>query len=270
MKNQTRLRPFLPIALAALFWPAPLPAQEDENGVSILTRSHYTKEQVAKAAAEIPPVRFEAPRDRWANLPRTAAILGKGEGELRVVMLGDSIVNDTSQSRWEDLTQAQYPRCKITKITCVRGSTGCWWYKEPGRVKRYVLDLNPDLLIIGGISHKDDTESIRAVVRQVRAGSKCDILLMTGAFGYTDPRDDAQWSFAIDPSGKDYRAKLRQVAKDEGTAFFDMTAYWGKSIRESGKDLAWFKRDVVHANERGMQVIGQLLAGYLAPPVDRR
>ena len=136
-----------------------------------------------------------------------------------------------------------YPLCKVTKVACVRGSTGCWWYKEPGRVKRYVLDLNPDLLIIGGISHRDDTESVREVVRQVRAGSRCDILLVTGVFGRVDPDDDTQWSFAVDPTGKDYRARLRRVADDERTGFFDMTAYWGKYVRESGKGLKWFKRD---------------------------
>ena len=59
------------------------------------------------------------------------------------------------------------------------------------------------------------------------------------------------------------------VALIVGTAFFDMTAYWGKYVRESGKDLKWFKRDAIHANERGMQVIGRLLAGHLAPPVTR-
>ena len=88
---------------------------------------------------------------------------------------------------------------------------------------------------------------------------------MTGAFGYVDPKDDKQWSF--EPSGKDYRSKLKEVAKDEKAAFFDLTAYWGRYVRESGKDLRWFKRDDVHANERGMQILGQLLAGYFIPPV---
>ena len=255
----------LSLACTGLVWPTGLAAEEDENGVSVLTAPHYTREQTAKAAAEIPAVRFEPPADRWVNLPRSAAALGRGD--FRIVMLGDSIVNDTSQSRFEDILEGMYPACKITKITCVRGSTGCWWYKEPGRIRRYVLEFKPDLLIIGGISHRDDTESIRDVVRQVRAGSQSDILLMTGAFGYVDPNDDKQWSFQIDPSGKDYRARLRKVAEEEKTAFFDMTAYWGRYIRESGKDLKWFKRDDVHANERGMQVLGKLLAGYLAPRV---
>jgi hypothetical protein len=269
MLRQTLIRSLLQFGIGVLLWSTALLAQEDGNGVSVLTKPYYTKEQVEKAGGEIPPVRFEAPKDRWERLPRTAVLLGQGRGELRVVMLGDSIINDTSQSRWDDLVQGMYPRCRITKVTCVRGSTGCWWYKEPGRVKRYVLDHHPDLLIIGGISQRDDTESIRAVIRQVRAGSRCDILLLSGVFGYVDPNDDMQWSFRIGPAATDYRAGLRQLAENEKAAFFDMTAYWGKYIRESGKELKWFKRDAVHANERGQQVIGRLLAGYLAPPVGR-
>ena len=269
MLRQTWIRSLLLFGIGMLLWPAALLAQEDENGVSVLTKPYYTKEQVEKAGGEIPPVRLEAPKDRWERLPRTAGLLGQSQGELRVVMLGDSIINDTSQSRWDDLLQGMYPRCKITKVTCVRGSTGCWWYKEPGRVKRYVLDHHPDLLIIGGISQRGDTESILAVIRQVRAASRCDVLLLSEVFGSMDPNDDKQWSFRIGPAGTDYRARLRQLAENEKAAFFDMTAYWGKYIRESGKELKWFKRDAVHANERGMQVIGRLLAEYLAPPVGR-
>lgn len=269
MRRRLAITTTLASGLGVLLGPACLRAQEDENGVSVLTRPYYTRDQVEKAAAEIPPVRFEAPKGRWVNLPRTAEILGRGRGELRIVMLGDSIVNDTSQSRWDDLLRALYPGCTITKVACVRGGTGCWWFKEPGRVKRYVLDQRPDLLIIGGISHKDDTESVRDVVRQVRAGSPCDVLLMTGAFGRVDPNDDTQWSFQVDPAGPDYRARLRRVAVAEKAAFLDMTAYWGRYVRESGQPLTWFKRDAVHANERGMQVLGRILAGFLAPPAGR-
>jgi len=32
-----------------------------------------------------------------------------------------------------------YPQCKVVKIRSVRGSTGCWWYKEEGRVDEWVL-----------------------------------------------------------------------------------------------------------------------------------
>ncbi|MBN2269809.1 MAG: hypothetical protein JXN61_04295 [Sedimentisphaerales bacterium] len=49
------------------------------------------------------------------------------------------------------------------------------------------------------------------------------------------------------------------------TAFLDMEAAWGRYIPESGKELDWFKRDPVHADERGEQILGRILAEYLSP-----
>ena len=253
------------LTLTVLYAGRPAPAGEDAEGAYVLTQPERTVEQIDKAYAEMPPVKYEPPADRWARLPRTAKILRKAEGELRVVMLGDSIVNDTSRSGWDLVLGRAYPKVRVTKVTCVRGSTGCWWYKEPGRVRRYVLDHKPDLLVIGGISHNDDTDSFRDVIEQVRKESECDVLLMTGAFGAVDPRDDKQWRSDIDPDGTDYRARLRQLATESKSDFLDMTALWGQYVRDSEKPLDWFKRDPIHANERGEQILGRILAAHLAP-----
>jgi hypothetical protein len=258
-------RPVAITVVALLGCLGTLSARADEPGASVLTRPERTSEQIERAYAGMPPVRYTPPADRWEHLPRTAAILRKGQGELRVVLLGDSIVNDTSRSGWEVLVQRRWSGVKLTKIAVVRGSTGCWWYKEPGRVRRYVLKYRPDLLIIGGISQRGDTASIRDVIRQVRTARGCDVLLMTGAFGGVDPRDDKQWQFDIDPKGRDYRARLMRLAAVEDCAFLDMTAHWGRYVRESGKRVDWFKRDAIHANERGEQILGRILAAYLSP-----
>jgi hypothetical protein len=253
------------VAMVWLILSGPLWAGPDENGVYVLRDPEITLEQVEKAYVGMPPVHYHPPQDRWVHLPLTASVLGKREGRLRIEMLGDSIVNDTSRSRWDDLVRKAYPKCKIDRVTCVRGGTGCWWYKEPARLNHYVLDLQPDLLIIGGISHKDDIDSIRDVIRAVRAARRCDILLMSGAFGTVDPRDDKQWRFEIDPQGTDYRSRLKRLADEEKTGFLDMSAYWGRYIRDSGKELDWFKRDAIHANTRGEQILGRILAAHLAP-----
>jgi len=152
-------------------------------------------------------------------------------------------------------------------VTSVRGATGCWWFKAAGMVERYVLEHKPDLLIIGGVSQRDDFESIKDVIGQVRAARECDVLLMTQAFGFVDPHDDAQWSPGFDPDGGTYRARMMRLAKEQNAAFLDMTAYWGEYVRRSGKNIEWFKRDPVHANARGEQILGRVLAGFLAPPV---
>lgn len=150
-----------------------------------------TLKEIDAIYASMPPLSYKPPADRGKFLGRTGRRLREG-GELRVVMLGDSIVNDTSRSQWHLLLERDYPRCKLTKFTSVRGSTGCWWYKDNNRVKLYVLDQKPDLVIVGGISHRDDVDAIREVVRQVQAGCDADILLMTGACGHVNPLDDNQ------------------------------------------------------------------------------
>ena len=226
--------------------------------------------QIQKAYAEMPPVQYAPPADRWQRLPKTRERLLNG-GVLHVVMLGDSIVNDTSRSGWDMLVDRRHPTCRIEKVTSVRGSTGCWWYKEPGRVKQYVLDHMPDLVIIGGISQRNDISSIREVIRQIRGASQADVLLMTGAFGQTDPRIESVWQTISDPNQfTPYRKGLERLADETGAAFLDMEAAWGQCIRQSGKDLDWFKRDPIHANERGEQILGRILASYLSyPPRDR-
>jgi len=108
-------------------------------------------------------------------------------------------------------------------------------------------------------------DAIREVIRRIRAASSAEILLMTGPFGSVDPRDDARWTYDIDPDGKDYRAILLRLARDEKCAFLDMFALWGLYVRESGKDLESFKRDAVHANERGEQILGRILDRHFAP-----
>ncbi len=236
--------------------------QCDENDAYVITSAERTLESINQIYAQIPPVKYAPPKDRWKNLPRIADILRKG-GALKIVMLGDSIINDNSRSSWELLLQQQYPKCKISKVTSVRGGTGCWWYREPGRVQRYVLDFNPDLVIIGGISQRDDIESIHEVIDQIRASSEADILLLTGPFGTVDPNDEKQFQFKIDPTGDSYRSKLMRLSKEMKTGFMDLCGYWGVYVQKSGHPVDWFKRDVVHADEKGEQIIGRLLAAHL-------
>jgi hypothetical protein len=236
----------------------------DKDGVYVINQPEHTAAEIEAAIAEIPPIQFVPPTDRWLHLPRTVAAL-KEKSQLNIVMLGDSIVNDTYRSQWYGLLQKAYPQCKINATAVVRGNTGCWWYREKGRIKHYLDPLQPDLLIIGGISQKNDIDSIRATIRQVRRLGNCDILLMTEVFGKTDPNDNQQWNFDIPTDPGNYRRRLHNLSVDTDAAFVDLNAYWGRYIRRSGKPVDWFKRDEVHANIKGEQVIGHLLAGYFLP-----
>lgn len=242
--------------------------QADKNGVFIIYRGGHSAKEIARARAEILPVNYIPPSDRWQHIPLTVAALRQGK-PLKVVMLGDSIVNDTHRSDWSDLLQAHYPDSEITVVAVVRGSTGCWWYKDEERVKQYVIPLKPDLLIVGGISHKNDVDSIRDVIRQVQELHPCDVLLMTGAFGSNNPKVDLYWSFDIPLNQDNYRRNLYALSNEMHTGFLDMTAHWGRYMKDSPNPIEWFKRDDIHANIRGEQVLGAIMANHFEPPLPR-
>jgi hypothetical protein len=215
--------------------------------------------------ATMDPVTYQPAANRWQHIPKTMARLQDGP-DLTVVMLGDSIVNDTANSQYQHLLMRRYPRCQVNVVRSVRGSTGCWWYKEDNRVQQYVLDHKPQLLMIGGISQRNDIDSIRETIRQVRAADPgIEVMLMTGCVGWSDPRTDPNWTYEVPAEGDSYRTRLRKLALEENCEFLDMTGPWGRYIRQAKHALGSFKRDAVHANDRGKQVLGRILDAYFAP-----
>ena len=160
-------------------------------------------------------------------MARTRRILTDG-GELRLMAVGDSIVNDTMRSGWVAKFQEAYPKAKINALVYVRGGGGCQHYKEEGRVAKYILPRKPNLVYIGGISQKD-IASIREVIQQLRAGlSDVEILLATGAFGTADPRDAAALAAAPHSGTGAYGQGLKELACAEHCAYLDMTTPWGR------------------------------------------
>jgi len=223
-----------------------------------------TLQRIDAVYAGMDPVNYTPPAERWSQIPGTMRRLREG-GTIKVVMLGDSIIGNTAASQFNLLIERLYPKAKLDIKVSTRGSTGCWWYKDENRIEAYVLKHKPDLLIIGGISQRDDVDSIRAVIRQVRAKQQPEILLLTPVFGFTFANHIAKWTYAIDPNGTDYRAALKRMAAEEKCEFMDMTGVWWQYILDSGKCYGWFRSDAVHANERGCQIIGRLLEKYFAP-----
>ncbi len=218
-----------------------------------------TLERIDAIYAAMDPITYAPPAGRFANIPKTLAKLRDG-GEFRMVLLGDSIMGNTSGSSFELLLMRDYPKCKIVKIASLRSSTGCKYYREENRVQDYVLKHNPDLLVIGGISNGGDAEAVRSVVRQVRAQKPdTEVLLLTPVFGAMKDEHIRTFTREIDTSTSNFRFNMRNVAAEEKCAFFDMTGPWWSYIQDSGKTYGWFMGDAVHANDRGCQIIGRLL-----------
>lgn len=218
-----------------------------------------TLQRIDAIYAAMDPIHYTPPADRFKYIPKTIQTLREG-GELRMVLLGDSIMGNTSGSSFELLLMRDYPKCKVIKIASLRSSTGCKYYQEENRVEEYVLRHNPDLLVIGGISNGGDYEAVRSVIRQVRAKQPgVEVLLLTPVFGSSRDAHIKTFSPQIDMSTDNFRRGMMRVAEEERCAFFDMTGPWWQYIQSSGKTYGWFKGDAVHANHRGCQIIGRLL-----------
>jgi hypothetical protein len=216
-------------------------------------------------AAGLPPIACQPPADRWARLPRTRRALQDGS-PCRVVMLGDSIVNDTFNSNYGALLARRYPGSNLRIVLSVRGSTGCWYYREDEAYASYVRQRQPDLLIIGGISHREDADAIRAVIRKTRGSlPACEILLWTGPVGadWRQGPTDGVTPMPVQACAQSpFVRQLEELARAEGVAFFDMKTPWDLYLGASGKPQRWFHRDSVHANDQGGSVLGQLVERF--------
>lgn len=218
-----------------------------------------TLAQIDMTYAGMDPIVYTPPVNRFVNIPKTMGMLRDG-GDLRMVLLGDSIMGNTSGSSFELLLMRDYPKCNVIKIPSLRSSTGCKYYQEENRVQEYVLRHNPDLLIIGGISNGGDAEAVRSVIKQVHARKpNTEVLLLTPVFGALQDEHIRTFTREIDRTTSNFRFNMQQVAVEEKCAFFDMTGPWWEYIQNSGKTYGWFKGDAVHANGRGCQIIGRLL-----------
>jgi hypothetical protein len=232
-----------------------------EKGYHIFSSPCRSLVQIATIQKEMPKGQFTMPPHDWANLPRTRRILTEG-GDLHLMAVGDSIVNDTMRSGWVAKLQEACPKAKIKATVFVRGGGGCHHYKEEGRVAKYIVPRKPDLIYIGGISQKD-IASIREVIHQIRdALPKAEFLLATGTFGTTDPRDlDALVKARHSGTGA-YGQALKQLAAEERCAYLDMTTPWAEYIRSSKRHPHIFYRDRVHANEFGEQILTKIMMAF--------
>jgi hypothetical protein len=251
--------------LPARFPPDRPGAREDvEEEYFLFATPERSLEQIAAIQREMPAGSFTPPVPDRICLRRTRRILAEG-GELRLLAMGDSIVNDTMRSGWVARLQEAYPRASVRATVYVRGGGGCQHYRENGRVQRYVVPRQPHCVVIGGISQRS-VDDIRAVIAQLRAGlPRVEILLSTGAFGTTDPRDAAALALASFSGTGTYGAALRELAAAEDCDFLDMTAPWAEYILSSGLHPHLFYRDAVHANEFGEQILSQIMMAFWAP-----
>lgn len=234
-----------------------------------------------KLYAELPQIDLEIPDDAFEKLPRSRDALRSGR-PWRILMLGDSIVNDAYTSNFTALVKRDFPKCNLEFLISVRGSTGCWYYQDPKHFKTYVAAHKPDLLLIGGISNAKDEERYgpaeESMVTVIEAcqqlGSEVAVTSPPPSYEWRDSPDQTDWDVNFElpngmrPMRSDYQ---RNAANRTGAAFWDLTTGPCDAIATSRKPLDWFKRDGAHNDNHGKQLIGQTLAAYFrsALPTNR-
>jgi hypothetical protein len=220
---------------------------------------------------DIPEPDYAPPVDRWELLPRTRETLRNG-GKLRIAMLGDSIANDTANSLFHLRLERVYPGTEVHLIRSVRSGTGCTYYREEDRVQEYVLQYDPDLLIIGGISHGHNAGAIREVIRKVREQSDPEILVLSGAISqfvthhvWRKGKRILVTREELLEKNRKFREDLAAMCEKEDVAYMDIRGTWAEYLESAEKDGDWFRRDPTHGNSRGKQAVGEMLVRFLSP-----
>ncbi len=213
----------------------------------------------------VPSVDFSPPDHRFEHLEASLQKLRSGE-QLRVVMLGNSIMNDIGNAGWELQVEQLYPGSELQVITSVKGGKGAPYYRQDNRVENFVVRYDPDLVMIGGISHENDTAAIHDVIKQIRKQMEPDpeIMLLSGPLGRDgDPRRNPD--FSVQPQPEDFRTQLAELARRTNSNYFDLKTTWAEYLASTNASYDYFLRDELHANARGRQVLARLMALYFSP-----
>jgi len=222
----------------------------------------YAGEWSDAVYAAMPPLEYSPPADRLALLPRTAARLQAGK-QVKFVFLGDSVINDFGSAPSDVLIERRRPGARVLAITSTTSGGNCQFFMRKDRVKPFLLDHDPDLVILGGISHKGDVEPIGEVIRQVQSRSDAEFLLTT-------PAPMPYFDLKVRPDGPPrewdgWGEKLRRFAADQRLAFLDLTALVEQYLARTGRHPLWILRDTHHANARGRQLLARIMERYFAP-----
>ena len=239
--------------------------------------------------ATLPQLKEAVPVNPFKYLPKTLKALQQGK-KLRIVLLGDSIVNDTYCSAFTSLVMRDFPNVEF--IISVRGSTGVYYYHEEKNFKDYCAKYNPDLVMIGGISnhacenYKRIQDNLEETIDRCRAiGAEVIVMTPPPSYEWRQNCQDTSWNenwacwdYAAWMKKMQYwtpmwQAYQRKACANKQVALWDMTTGPANVWAFSRKPLGWFKRDGAHNDDRGKMLIGQHLAAHFRkakalPPVE--
>jgi hypothetical protein len=248
------------VAARILFWPRESPIRVDE----VRLRTVTAEEALARMDAiysRLPKVPDGRPDGRWDALPKTRSIL-ENDGTLTIVCIGDSVANDMAHSMFHLLVQRAWPGSRIVFHNEVGSGARPKNYIGGDKIREQILGYDPDLVLFGGMSGRSaDIPDLRIIAREIRAAGA-----EFGAFTGTmlTPR---YWNAFEKASAHrmKYRTALKEAGEEDGFAVMDLGTAWDEYVQSCGRDVEFFRRDGHHANDRGKQIYGRLLARWFMP-----
>jgi lysophospholipase L1-like esterase len=205
--------------------------------------------------------------------------LAAGE-TLRVVMLGDSVMNDVGHAPWGPLLENAFPGAKVEVFFAVGASTGMREWNRPRDFpekdlswENAVLKPEPHLVLIGGMSNGGAEEDFGQVLERLRRDLPlAEIVLVTRPPLLSEClryRTAQQWIEGVSVV-REERRRLRRLAREHATGWIDGGRCWLERLlaaRKAGVEPDDFFRDDYHVNALGRAVWAEIMAaGLQAPP----
>ncbi len=240
---------------------------------------------IGSTYSKLPSVKFHPEGDALKDLPRTKEALKTGK-PWRIVLLGDSIMQDTFNSQFHALVKEAYPKSNVEWILSMRGGTGCWHYILAENFYSYVVDKKPDLLIIGGISNfapvtrKDvgptGADAMVRVAKVARERLGCEVLIVNNALAVdVRPKGEHEMPDSVLPKTtfgpeqyglvqdmKEGYGELKDLCAANNIPWWDLFTPCYSWLFGSGLPRGFYSRDYVHSSELGKQIIGHVMLAY--------
>ena len=233
--------------------------------------------------AQLPPLEFHPAGNPLVLAPRTQKALREGR-PWRVLMLGDSIMQDTYHSQFHALLKRHFPNLAMEWLVSVRGGTGCWYYAEPEHFAEYVTPYRPDCVFIGGISHWNHPQSpwngvtgIEETGHRIAEELGAEVVVMTPTLaqdfrlpeGTPSGTPCAPMEFSLERAEccrnghnlLEYN-KLDNICSNHGWPLWDMTMPAYKWLFASGRPFEFYSRDATHSGGLGKQIIARIAEAF--------
>lgn len=235
-----------------------------------------------KLYATLPQLSHAVQKDAWAKLPNSRNTINS-TNEFCIVLLGDSIMNDTWCGNFGAMLKCDFPRTDFKLILSVRGSTGCWYYHKKENFEEYVAKFHPNLVVIGGISNWLGPEKftvkeaedwmVETIERCKTIGAEVVVCTPPPSYEFRKNEKVVPFDFSLCEEGGMRHLRWdfhKNAARRTGVQLWDLTTGPCEAIARSGKPLNWFKRDAAHNDNRGKQLVAQTLAAYFREAIGSR